>query len=74
MRTNNGLEGYNCTLSDLFSQLSPSLINYIEILELESRNQLDKLDNIRKGLVINRKRKREGEFQKEKYNDISIYY
>ena len=74
MRTNNGLERYNRTLSDLFDHLSPSLINFIEILELESRDQLDKLDNIRKGLVINRKRKREGEFQKEKYNDISIYY
>ena len=59
-----------------FSHSSPSLINFIEILEPGSRYQLAKLDNIRKGLVINRKRKRkkEDEVQKEKYNNVSIYY
>ena len=74
MRTNNGLERYNCTLSDLFNQLCPSLINFIKILELEARNQIDYLDNIRKGLVINRKRKREEDTKKEKFNEITIYY
>ena len=48
-----------------FSHSSPSLINFIEILEPGSRDQLEKLDNIRKGLVINRKRKRKRK-EKEK--------
>ena len=74
MRTNNDLERYNRRVSDLFAQSKPSLINFIETLELETRNQLDELDDIRKGLVINKKRKREGESQNEKYNEISIYY
>ena len=74
MRTNNGLERYNRTLSELFSYSSPSLINFIEILEIESRDQLEKMDNIRKGLVINSKRKREDVVQKEKYNNVLIYY
>ena len=74
MRTNNGLERYNCRVSDLFQQSKPSLINFIETLELETRNQLEELDDIRKGLVINKKRKREGESEQEKYNEICIYY
>ena len=74
MRTNNGLERYNRRVSELFQQSKPSLINFIETLELESRNQLDELDDIRKGLVINRKRKRDGDSEKERYNEISVYY
>ena len=41
-------------------------------MELEFHEQLEKLDNIRKGPVINRKINYE--VQKEKYNNVSIYY
>ena len=66
MRTNNGLEGYNQTLSDLFSHLSPSLINFIEILELESRDQLDTLNNIRKRTSNQQKKKKRERSPKRK--------
>ena len=66
MRTNNGLERYNRTLSDLFDHLSPSLINFIEILELESRDQLDTLNNIRKRTSNQQKKKKRERSPKRK--------
>ena len=56
-RTNNGLERYNRTLNSKFHR-KQSLLSFIKVLEEEAREQLSKLDGIRNGNIINRKRKR----------------
>jgi hypothetical protein len=48
-RTNNGLESYNKRFNGLFPKHNPSLIEFVEIVEKESRYYADKLDDIRKG-------------------------
>ena len=77
MKTNNGLEQYNCELGDIFGHSTPSLICFIKILEKESRAQAEDLEHIHKGLVINRKRKRQdyvipGEFDKPCYHHVKF--
>ena len=69
MKTNNALERYNRELGDIFGHTTPSLIGFIETLEKESRLQADRLEHIRKGLIVTKKRRREenlieGEFDK----------
>jgi len=75
-RTNNGLERYNRTLKSLFKNTTPSLICFVETLEKESRQQVQNLDNIRKGLVIpsSRKRKRDEDPRRNEFNTPSIHY
>ena len=48
-RTNNGLESYNRRFNGLFTKLHPSLIEFAEIVEKESRYYATKLDDIRHG-------------------------
>jgi len=48
-RTNNGLESYNKRFNGLFPKHKPSLIEFVEIVEKESRYYADKLDAIRRG-------------------------
>lgn len=47
-RTNNRLESYNRKINALFPK-KPSLIEFIEIMEAESRNQAGILDDYRSG-------------------------
>ena len=47
--TNNGLESYNKQFNGLFSKHTPSLIEFVEIVEKESRYYADKLNDIRHG-------------------------
>ena len=74
MRTNNGLERYNRSLKELFNNTQPSLICFIEKMEQESRDQVSKLDRIRKAHVINRKRKREDSNIPCEFSEPSILY
>jgi hypothetical protein len=46
-RTNNALESYNRRFNDLFHK-KPSLIEFVQILEAESRKQAAELEDIRK--------------------------
>jgi hypothetical protein len=46
-RTNNALERYNRHFNDLFPK-KPSLIEFVQILEEESRKQAAELEDIRK--------------------------
>ena len=48
-RRNNGLERYNRRFNDLFSGGKPSLMEFVEIVEKESRHQADRLNCIRNG-------------------------
>ena len=56
-RTNNGLERYNRALNSKF-QGKQSLLSFITVLEVEAREQVTKLDEIRNGTIVNKKRKR----------------
>ena len=56
-RTNNGLERYNRTLNSKFHG-KQSLLSFIKVLEEDTREQVSKLDGIRNGIIINKKRKR----------------
>jgi hypothetical protein len=47
-RTNNGLERYNRHYNGLFDS-KPDLFQFVRILQQETRNQVQKLDDIRKG-------------------------
>jgi len=58
-RTNNGLERYNRSLKEVFNNTTPSLIGFVENLEKETRNQIERINHIRKVLLNNKKRKRE---------------
>ena len=57
-RTNNGLERYNPTLNSKFNG-KQSLLSFINVLDMEARDQVAKLDEIRNGHVVNKKRKRD---------------
>ena len=48
-RTNNGLERYNKRFNGLFSKHNPSLMEFVEIVEKESRYYATKLADIRSG-------------------------
>ena len=74
MRTNNGLEQYNRSLKDIFKNSTPSLISFVETFESESHVQAEKLKYIRKGLVINKKRKMETDIHPSEYNEPCLYY
>ena len=74
MRTNNGLESFNYTLAKIFNHSQPSLICMIEILEKELRDQLSKLDYIRKVFIVNRKRKREDHQALKEFSEPSCHY
>ena len=76
VRTNNGLERYNRELKSLFKNTTPSLICFVETLEKESRQQVQNLDNICKGLVVpsSRKRKRDEDPKRNEFNTPSIHY
>lgn len=74
MRTNNGLERYNRSLKAIFQNSTPSLIGFVETLENESRVQAEKLDNIRKGLVLPQKRKRNTEIHPSEYSKPCLHY
>ena len=73
-RTNNGLERYNRTLKSLFSDETPSLLSFINVIEEESRGQVIRLDCIRNGLVDNRKRKLNINHDDNNRNKISKFY
>ena len=73
-RTNNGLERYNRTLKAIFKNSTPSLIGFVENLEKETRNQIDRLDHIRKGLLTNKKRKRDEDLLPREFDQPSIHY
>jgi len=73
-RTNNGLERYNRTLKEVFNNNTPSLIGFVENLEKETRNQVDRLDCIRKGLLSNKKRKLEDDLLPKEFDEPSIHY
>ena len=47
-RTNNSLECYNRRFNSLFPK-TPSIIEFVQVIEKESRYQAEKLDNIRSG-------------------------
>ena len=47
-RTNNGLERYNCRFNGLFDK-QPSLMEFVEIVEEESRMMAQRLEDIRMG-------------------------
>lgn len=47
-QTNNGLESYNCKINELFPK-KPSLIEFVEIMEQESRKKTGILDDYRSG-------------------------
>jgi hypothetical protein len=49
-RTNNALEKYNRRFNDLFSKGTPSLAEFIGVVEEESRYYAKKLRNIRRGI------------------------
>ena len=74
MRTNNGLERYNRTLREIFKNSTPSLVGFVETIEKESRSQAEKLENIRKGLVVSQKRKRNTEIHPSEYNSPCLHY
>ena len=72
--TNNGLERYNRTLKSLLSDKTPSLLNFINVIEEESRDQVIRLDCIRNGLVDNCKRKLNINHDDSNRNKISKFY
>jgi len=74
MRTNNGLERYNRYLKEIFKNSTPSLIGFVETIEYESRAQAEKLEHIRKGLIINRKRKRETDTHPSEFSQPCLHY
>ena len=47
--TNNGLERYNRRYNDLFPDCQPSLLEWIEVVEEETRYYAQRLDDIRSG-------------------------
>jgi len=47
-RTNNGLERYNRHYNGLFLT-KPDLFQFVRILQQETRNQVQKIDDVRKG-------------------------
>ena len=55
-RTNNGLERYNKTLNEKFKG-KQSLLSFIKILEEEARFQESKLEDIRRGNLVNKRRR-----------------
>lgn len=60
MHINNGIERYNCSLKEFFNNMTPSIIvGFVEKLETETRNQINKVDDIQKGFLTNTKRNRE---------------
>jgi len=51
-RTNNALERYNCAINDLFPTPYPSLLLFVQTIESEAREQVQRLDDIRVGRVV----------------------
>ena len=74
-KTNNGLERYNKTLNLKFKG-KQSLLSFIKILEEEARYQVSKLEDIRRGNVVNvRKRNKENEeVDNERTLKVSSFY
>ena len=56
-RTNNALERYNRTMNDKFPTPHPSAINFVNTIEKESRYQVQRLADIRNGIVVPNKLK-----------------
>ena len=73
-RTNNGLERYNRSLKEVFNNTTPSLIGFVENLEKETRNQIERINHIRKVLLNNKKRKREEDLLPREFDKPSIHY
>ena len=67
-RKNNGLERYNRSLNSKFNG-KQSLLSFITVLEAEAREQVTKLDEIRNGHIVNKKRKRDENLNE---NDLEL--
>mmetsp|Transcript_14493 Transcript_14493/g.26274 ORF Transcript_14493/g.26274 Transcript_14493/m.26274 type:complete len:81 (+) Transcript_14493:738-980(+) len=48
-RTNNGLESYNRRFNELFEGHNPSLIEFVQTVEKESRYHARRMEDIRTG-------------------------
>ena len=48
-RTNNTLERYNRSMNDKFPTPHPTLLVFFQTIELKSREQVERCDNIRMG-------------------------
>jgi len=46
------LERYNHAMNEHFAMLHPSLLLFLQTIELESRNQVQRLENIIYGRVV----------------------
>lgn len=51
-RTNNPLERYNRTLNSKFATAHPNLLSFVKALEIESRSQVKRLNDIRGGNAV----------------------
>ena len=51
-RTNNALERYNRAMNDLFPTPHPSLLLFVQTIESEAREQVQRMDDIRVGRVV----------------------
>ena len=67
-RTHNDLEGYNRCTNDKVSSPHPNLLLFIQTIEIESCYQIQQLDDIRTGRVIQR------EHEDTFINAIPLYY
>ena len=50
-RTNNALERYNRSMNEKFPTPHPSLLVLVQTIELESREQVQRCENIRRGRI-----------------------
>ena len=70
-RTNNGLERYNRSLNDKFSG-KQSLLSFIKILEHEARGKVRELEDIRIGLVVNKRNRNDDGDEMENGRELKV--
>ena len=49
--TNNALKRYNCLMNEKFPTPNPSLLVFVQTIELESYKKVDRCENIRRGRI-----------------------
>ena len=50
-RTNNALERYNCLMNEKIHTPHPSLLVFVQTIELESSELVERCENIRRGRI-----------------------